>query len=248
MAVDWRDVFDNFGVKTVSNNDRQKGAYVPNRAQRKAIEAAGVQPQQGAEFAITVLGDPTIRSVKASYYYSQRSAAANRPPEPRMGHELISSYLNPGDDVLIGNVGTEVFAVKLAAAPATTEAVVAEAAKKTVDKEGILKRAKKAAGKPARRAVTRNDFVRDPWVVAGALIRADGKCEVPGCTCALFNREDDAPYLEVHHVLPLGEEGEDSLANAAAICPHHHRELHHGKNRMALRETLAAHITAKTAT
>ncbi|TAL84944.1 MAG: HNH endonuclease [Rhodanobacter sp.] len=48
--------------------------------------------------------------------------------------------------------------------------------------------------------------------------------------------------LEVHHVVPLAEHGDDTLANAAALCPHCHRELHSGKNRKDRRKMLAAHI------
>lgn len=78
----------------------------------------------------------------------------------------------------------------------------------------------------------------------GAVARADGKCEMPACTVHLFTRDDDVPYLEVHHITPLSEGGEDSLLNAAALCPKCHRELHHGKKRMDLRAVLASRIAS----
>jgi len=36
------------------------------------------------------------------------------------------------------------------------------------------------------------------------------------------------PYLEVHHRVPLAENGEDTVENAVAICPNCHRKAHDG--------------------
>ncbi|WP_342542729.1 HNH endonuclease signature motif containing protein [Paenisporosarcina sp. FSL H8-0542] len=36
------------------------------------------------------------------------------------------------------------------------------------------------------------------------------------------------PYLEVHHIKRLADNGEDSVENAIAVCPNCHRELHFG--------------------
>lgn len=246
MAASWKDLFDNFDIKKVSLTDKARGAYVPTKRQSVAIAASGNLPaatRPGPAFDVTVLFDPTTSSVKSSYYASKRSAAANRSPEPRMGHAIISSWLNVGDEVLIGNIGAQLFAMKMVSAPATDAVGIAEISKKA-SKNTILAKAKKATGKPARRQVIRSDFVRDPWVVAGAVARANGKCEVPGCACALFLRDDDTSYLEVHHIVPLAEGGDDTLVNAAAICPHCHRVLHHGKDRMAVRSALATHVAA----
>lgn len=246
MAANWKDLFDNFGVKTVSPNDKTKKAYVPTKDQRVAIAAAGILPattRPGPTFDVTVLFDPHVATVESSYYGAARSVAANRTPEPRMGHGIISSWLKAGDEVLIGNIGAQLFALKLASAPPTDDEAIAEVGKKA-SKSTVLGKAKKATGKPPRRSVTRSDFVRNPWVVAGAIARANGKCEVPGCACALFLKDDDTPYLEVHHIVPLAEGGDDTLINAAAICPHCHRVLHHGKDRMTLRSQLASHVAA----
>lgn len=87
--------------------------------------------------------------------------------------------------------------------------------------------------------------MRDVYVVAAAILRYGGKCEMPGCTRNLFLKDDDSPYLEVHHVTPLAEDGDDTLVNAAALCPHCHRALHFGKDRMAKRGVLAKHIAVK---
>lgn len=244
MTIAWKNVFDTYGVKKVTKTDKSKDAYVPNKEQCAAIEAAGIKPastRPAPEFDVIVLSDPQVKTVKASYYYSERSTTANRTPEPRMGHGIISSWLNQGDQVVIGNVGAQVFAIKLQTAPTTDDDVINEVVKKA-NKQTIYDRAKKAIGKPARRVVQRDDFARNPYVVAGAILRSNGKCEMPGCARTLFSKDDDTPYLEVHHVVPLGENGDDTLINAAALCPHCHRELHSGKDRKARRTALATHI------
>lgn len=71
-------------------------------------------------------------------------------------------------------------------------------------------------------------FVRNPDVVAEALYRANGKCGSCG-SAAPFNRSSDgSPFLEVHHIKPLARGGEDTVANAVALCPNCHRKEHHG--------------------
>lgn len=72
-------------------------------------------------------------------------------------------------------------------------------------------------------------FVRDPLIVAIALKRANGKCEVPGCMHPLFENDAGHFFLEVHHIYPLRDGGVDAPQNVAAICPAHHRETHFGK-------------------
>ena len=47
---------------------------------------------------------------------------------------------------------------------------------------------------------------------------------------APFNRDsNDTEYLEVHHKLPLAENGDDTVENAIALCPNCHRHAHYGK-------------------
>mgnify|MGYP003132111908 CR=1 len=70
---------------------------------------------------------------------------------------------------------------------------------------------------------------------------------MPTCTRELFKRDGDEPFLEIHHILPLANKGEDTLENAAALCPSCHREVHHGVNRVARTAELKAAIAAKPA-
>lgn len=84
-------------------------------------------------------------------------------------------------------------------------------------------------------------FVRDPNVVAWILHTASGRCEACNSP-APFDRENGEPFLEVHHVRPLGEGGPDTVDNAIACCPNCHRRLHYGCDRSHLRREIIGSI------
>jgi 5-methylcytosine-specific restriction protein A len=90
-------------------------------------------------------------------------------------------------------------------------------------------------------SATLERYVRDPEVIAWVLEEADGKCEYCGSP-APFIRMDGEPFLEVHHVRPLGEGGPDTTDNAAACCPNCHRRLHYDPAKDGLRLTLIASV------
>lgn len=82
-------------------------------------------------------------------------------------------------------------------------------------------------------------YKRNPFVVAWVIRRAiqtNGMCEC--CNQHSFKDVNSEPYLEVHHVIPLSDDGPDTTTNAIAVCPNCHRELHYGNNRTTLREKL----------
>jgi hypothetical protein len=81
---------------------------------------------------------------------------------------------------------------------------------------------------PRRIETTITVFERNPDVVAEVLVRASGRCE--GCSkdAPFTRRSDGSPYLEVHHRTPLALGGEDTVANATALCPNCHRAAHYG--------------------
>lgn len=98
----------------------------------------------------------------------------------------------------------------------------------TDSSEERRKRLKTAPKQPARTVHVVIGYARNPDVVAEVLSRAAGKCE--GCKrpAPFMRRSDGTPYLEVHHVQQLSEGGEDTVANASALCPNCHRNRHHG--------------------
>jgi len=62
---------------------------------------------------------------------------------------------------------------------------------------------------------------------------ANGKCE----SCeqpATFNGSDRLPFLKVHHVRQLADNGSGTVTNAVALCPNCRRELHYDENSKVL--------------
>ena len=66
---------------------------------------------------------------------------------------------------------------------------------------------------------------RDPRLVLAAKRRANGICQLCGKMLD-FNDRQGKPYLEVHHIIPLSENGPDELSNMVALCPNCHRRMH----------------------
>lgn len=93
-------------------------------------------------------------------------------------------------------------------------------------KEKIAK--PKGTLKPKSKKQEISVFKRNPLVKIYVLQRSNGKCEL--CNNTPFLNKYDQPFLEVHHILPLSENGADTVLNAVALCPNCHRELHYGKN------------------
>ena len=85
-------------------------------------------------------------------------------------------------------------------------------------------------------------YKRDAAVKAWVLQQAQGKCD----SCehpAPFNGSDGQPFLEVHHVRQLADNGSDTITNAVALCPNCHRDLHYGENFRALVLRLHERVT-----
>ncbi len=71
-------------------------------------------------------------------------------------------------------------------------------------------------------------FLRNPDVIAERLCLAAGKCESCGKDAPFVRASNGTPFLEVHHVTPLADDGEDSVDNTRALCPNCHRKAHYG--------------------
>jgi 5-methylcytosine-specific restriction protein A len=84
-------------------------------------------------------------------------------------------------------------------------------------------------------------YARDPAVVAWVLDHAEGVCELCGHD-APFERSSGLPYLETHHVIPLANDGPDTIQNVAALCPNCHRRMHHGADALEQQERLQEKI------
>lgn len=89
-------------------------------------------------------------------------------------------------------------------------------------------RLKTAPKKPEKILVQAIAYKRNPDVVAEVLDRAQGHCEQCKSKAPFTRRRDWTPYLEVHHIVQLSQDGDDTVENAIALCPNCHREQHFG--------------------
>ncbi|WP_238446667.1 HNH endonuclease [Azohydromonas australica] len=137
--------------------------------------------------------------------------------------ELLSRYFGAVNSVSTAALGS-VLAVEATApktsVPAKTAPDDARAAR--------LARLAAAPRKPQKMVVERTEFARNPDVVAEVLYRAQGYCESCHAPAPFVKATNGEPYLEVHHVVPLAEDGDDTVDNAQALCPNCHREAHFG--------------------
>lgn len=107
----------------------------------------------------------------------------------------------------------------------------AEMMKSVVDTdENRFERLKQAIKKPTVVSISTKAFIRNPDVVVEVLKRADNICEYCNCLAPFVSDSTRGGYLEVHHVVPLSENGDDTVENAVALCPNCHRHAHFGKS------------------
>lgn len=78
---------------------------------------------------------------------------------------------------------------------------------------------------PLKREYLIETFARNRGWVAEAKNRFGVYCMCSDCRNS-FNKPDGTPYIEVHHIVPMSEGGEDGLWNLAVLCAHHHRMAH----------------------
>lgn len=249
--MNWTELFDSGGAKRVTPTDTKKRAYVITKAQRTAIQRTlklQGKPIDKADIEVTFVDLEVGNSTKVvvSFYPAHRSPSAMRLPEYRVGRDLATTLLKSGKYVYIGSIGTEVFVILQPTPVAGVEEITGAL---SVDRErGRIREASDDwRAKNSGRMQTSKHAVRDPWVVAFALKRAGGSCEMPECTNRLFLTDKDKPYLEVHHLTWLRDGGADSCDNVAALCPSCHREVHLGKNRVRQTQKLRGEVAMKNA-
>ena len=67
---------------------------------------------------------------------------------------------------------------------------------------------------------------------------------MPDCDYIGFNKDNGKKYIEIHHVNPLSEGGEDSINNTVALCPNCHRKIHYSKNKEEIKQLLQNFLVA----
>lgn len=78
---------------------------------------------------------------------------------------------------------------------------------------------------PSKQEYIREVYSRDRGWVKAAKEKFGCYCLHPNCSNT-FQKQDGTPYIEVHHILPLYQGGEDALWNLTVVCAHHHKMAH----------------------
>lgn len=90
-------------------------------------------------------------------------------------------------------------------------------------------RLKQANTKPISAITQTKVYLRNADVVVEVLQRANGICEYCEKPAPFIKDNDGNGFLEVHHIIHLADNGDDTVENAVALCPNCHRQAHHGK-------------------
>lgn len=70
-----------------------------------------------------------------------------------------------------------------------------------------------------------NQLERRQLIVEYTKLRADGICELCNENAPFFTKNNE-PFLEIHHIKPLSQAGEDIIQNTVGLCPNCHRKMH----------------------
>jgi len=221
-------------VKRVSKTDISKKAYVVNKDQRAVLEAAGYIPGNSSDPPIIQLEDPLTGVTYPSSYYNSERVGADRDPEPRMGQSLFN-LIKEGDSLFIGTDGRKVFAsVIVDSNSVEVQADIdrfTDAVYQRIDLKLLAQFVNNSPRKAVRKPVIVVQVVRNPAVKALVILRCQGKCEVPNCGWEGFEKQDGTRFIEVHHIDPLGNDGDDTIWNTIGICPNCHATATYAKEK-----------------
>lgn len=87
---------------------------------------------------------------------------------------------------------------------------------------------------PERREYLVETYVRNVTWARRARERLGDRCVIDGCVNT-FVKDDGERYIEVHHIVPLCQGGEDGEWNLAVLCAHHHRMAHYADEATRIR-------------
>lgn len=96
---------------------------------------------------------------------------------------------------------------------------------KTPEIAGRIPTPKPRMGVPETREYFIETYVRDAGWAKTAKDTLGTDCLINDCGNT-FNKPDGTPYIEVHHIVPLCEGGEEGVWNLSVLCAHHHRMAH----------------------
>lgn len=209
-----------------------------------AVSEAAGEPVVKAEVRRALMAGPLAARTGASVEYRMRNITT---VARALGAPAVSGYL-PAE-----HVGPEAFTT----IGSTLVGLLPELVAPTADPDVLASRVRVAevaigddppAGNraPQKTSAPSTTYVRDPQVVAWVLKASGGRCEACG-NAAPFQNIRGEPFLEVHHVWPLGEGGPDTTDNAAAVCPNCHRASHLADDRGEREARLRHRVSRLTA-
>lgn len=236
------DTFGSYGLKIVSATDINKSAYVPNLEQKQIFEALSIDPLlRRNDIEIKELF--TNKTLIISYYATLR-VGANRSPEPRMGLTDLISYLSVGDEILFTSDGSNIFIYNLSKLgnQNINNDDSEESLYSQINPDLLRQRVQNVNTRPVQVQRVVSVYSRNNALRAFVKSRANYSCEMLDCDYIAFEKENGEKYIEVHHLIPLAEGGEDSIANTVALCPTCHRKIHYSPNREQLKEALQEYI------
>lgn len=196
-----------------------------------------------ADFRRRTLAGPLSTRNESAYEYRMQNISAVM--ESKFGLEWLKGYppakqVGPGPTAKIAKVLEEKLGLPAKHYETTTDETELE--RETSEARKRLKSARKkprpqGASNPKSSEKTATVYERDPLVKAWVLDNARGVCECCGKN-APFISANGEPFLEVHHVKRLADEGPDTVENAVALCPNCHREAHYCLDREAWKERM----------
>ncbi len=72
---------------------------------------------------------------------------------------------------------------------------------------------------------TRETYYRNTTLAKQAKQKLGLFCLYPKCKNT-FLKDNNKPYIEIHHITPLHKDGLDMLENLSVVCAHHHKMAH----------------------
>ncbi len=237
-----RRTFAHYGIKTVSPTDIDKSAYVPNMQQKEVFASLGINPlDRRQDIQIRELFSNKILTIS---YYATLRVGAGRSPEPRMGLSDLISYLAIGDEVLFASDGIDIFIYNLSnlSGQDISNDEAEERLCSQVDIRLLQNKVQNMDTTPVQTQREVTVFARNNALRALVKLRASYSCEMPNCEYVGFEKKDGEKYIEVHHLTPLSDGGEDSILNTVALCPTCHRKMHYSQNKEELKRILAEYI------
>jgi len=229
--------FPDYGIKTVSATDVNKSAYVPNMKQKEIFEYFNIDPMDRRQ-NIQIKELFTNRTLTISYYATLREGA-NRSPEPRMGLQDLISYLATGDEILFTHDNQNIFIYNLSR---STDYEIEENIDSQIDINLLRNRASNINPHPNQVSQTITTYPRNNTLKNYVKRRSNNSCEMLNCNYQGFQKLNGEAYIEIHHVIPLSEGGEDSIDNTVALCPNCHRAMHYAVNKEEMKQTLLNYL------